>query len=90
MSVDDSPQFVNVPKPNRAHSSAPTATIDCEDGDDCFTFKPSNSPRRVHVVPITFTAPEKEGRIVEHIRITTEGAAGKLPAVVAQAEVRDP
>jgi hypothetical protein len=63
--------------------------IDCEDGADCFTFESSDTARKVHLIPVTFTAPAQEGRIVENIKIVTEGAPGKLPTVVAQAEVRD-
>ena len=63
--------------------------IDFENEADCFTFNSSDTARKVHLVPVTFTAPAREGRIVEKIRIVTEGAAGTLPTVVAHAEVRD-
>ncbi|MGB6043709.1 MAG: DUF1573 domain-containing protein [Pirellulales bacterium] len=63
--------------------------IGCENGDDCFTFNTSDASRKVHVVPVKFTAPDKQGRIVENIKIEIKGAEGSLPTVVAHAEVRE-
>ncbi|NIP87045.1 MAG: DUF1573 domain-containing protein [Planctomycetales bacterium] len=63
--------------------------IACEDGTDCFKFDSSDTPRKVHLVPVTFTAPSRAGRIVEKIKIVTDGSAGRLPTVVAQAEIRE-
>ncbi|NIL98839.1 MAG: DUF1573 domain-containing protein [Planctomycetales bacterium] len=63
--------------------------IDCEDGTNCFTFDSSDTPRKVHLIPVTFTAPAHAGHIVEKIKIVTQGVPGSLPTVVAQAEVRD-
>ncbi|MDH3716968.1 MAG: DUF1573 domain-containing protein, partial [Planctomycetota bacterium] len=51
--------------------------IDCEDGTDCFTFDSSDSARKVHLVPVTFTAPARAGRIVEKIKIVTDGVPGR-------------
>ena len=64
-------------------------SIECEEGSDCFEFSPPDEPRTLHLVPVTFTARKTSGKLVQRIRIATDGAAGSLPVVVAQVEVRD-
>jgi hypothetical protein len=64
--------------------------INCESGNECLTFEPPDAARTVHLIPVKFTAPDKAGKIVEKVRIQTEGTNGSLPVVVAQAEVRKP
>ena len=63
--------------------------VACEKEDDCFKFAPGDKERKVHLIPVTFTASELTGKIVETIQITTEGAGNEELEVVAHVEVLD-
>lgn len=71
--------------------SAPFRILDiaCEKQDDCFKFAPGDKERKLHLIPVTFTANESPGKIVETIQIMTEGAEKKELEVVAHVEVLD-
>ncbi len=60
----------------------------CEGGDDCFRIDPDDDERKVHLIPVTFTASEKTGNFVETIRIEADGMDSTIPMVVANVEVR--
>ena len=61
--------------------------VACEKEDDCFKFAPGDKERKVHLIPVTFTASESTGKIVETIQITTAGAGNEELEVVAHVEV---
>ena len=67
--------------------------VACEKPDDSFQFTSNSKERKLHLIPVTFTASDTPGKIVETIQITT-GAAGetspdekKALKVVAHVEV---
>jgi len=47
--------------------------IECSSDKQCFKIKLSKKTRPVHVLPITFTAPEKAGEISEVFTVTITG-----------------
>ena len=63
------------------------AAIRCP--DKCFEFKTSDAAKKLHRIPVTFTAGEKTGKFVENIKIEVEGKETALPAIVAHFEVSD-
>jgi len=67
--------------------------VACEKPDDSFQFTSNDKERKLHLIPVTFTASDTPGKIVETIQITT-GAPGETDAdeqkalkVVAHVEV---
>ena len=67
--------------------------VACEKPDDCFQFTSNDKERKLHLIPVTFTASDTPGKIIETIQITT-GALGETNAdetkalkVVAHVEV---
>ena len=67
--------------------------VACEKPADCFQFAANDKERKLHLIPVTFTASDTPGKIVETIQITT-GATGNAEAdekkaleVVAHVEV---
>lgn len=56
--------------------------------DDAFTFKVPDASKAVQVIPVTFTAPDKPGKIVKKIRIETDLGKSFAVEVTAQAEVK--
>ena len=67
--------------------------VACEKPDDCFQFTSNDKERKLHLIPVTFTASDTPGKIVETIQITT-GSPGETNAdeknalkVVAHVEV---
>ena len=62
------------------------------DNQQCFAFKAPSDAKRVHVIPITFTAGDDAGRVLEKILIQTdlnrnESSDGAATEVRAMAEV---
>jgi hypothetical protein len=62
--------------------------VTCEGSDDCFRIEPGDKERKVHLIPVTFTASEKTGSFVETIRIEADGMDSTIPVIVANVEVR--
>jgi hypothetical protein len=56
--------------------------------DDAFNFKVPDAAKNVQVIPVTFTAPEKPGKIVRKILIDTDLGKTFAVEVLAQAEVK--
>lgn len=56
--------------------------------DDSFNFKVPDAAKNVQVIPVTFTAPEKPGKVVRKILIDTDLGKSFAVEVVAQAEVK--
>ena len=61
--------------------------------DDSFQFSSNDKERKLHLIPVTFTASDTPGKIVETIQITTGASDGTSPdekkalKVVAHVEV---
>jgi hypothetical protein len=64
---------------------------------DCFKFAPGEQHRKLHIIPVTFTANDSTGKIIETIQITTDAGPDSNPPtpatqplkVVAHVEVLD-
>lgn len=62
--------------------------VSCEN-EDCFTFKmPSETPKKLHFIPITFTAGPETGKIAQRIQIKTDLGDGAIASCMATATVR--
>ncbi len=67
------------------------AEVRCQSGvADCFAFQVGGTERTLHLVPVTFTAPDRAGKVEQRIEVVAEGMDGDFPSVVAHAEVRGP
>ena len=62
--------------------------IRCE--NDAFTFQPSDESKTVHLVPVTFQAGEKTGKIQQTIEIVTDLADHKSAQLSALAQISAP
>ncbi|MCA9262828.1 MAG: DUF1573 domain-containing protein [Planctomycetales bacterium] len=60
--------------------------IDC--GVDCFEFRPSDAVKRLHFVPITFTAGDNPGEIVQEVQILTDLDQGTQASCLITATVK--
>jgi hypothetical protein len=58
--------------------------------DRRFSFDLPKGAAKVHKIPITLTADETLGKIVQKILIKTDIGEGVVPAVTAQAEIKAP
>jgi hypothetical protein len=65
------------------------ADIVCNN-NECFTFEISKEAKRVHLIPVTFTAGNEMGPISQKIQIRTDLASGAAGEVRALAEVVAP
>lgn len=60
--------------------------VSCEDG--CFEFQPNDDTKKLHLIPLVFTAPEP-GKIAQNIRIETDLPGGSTAACLATATVQN-
>ncbi len=58
--------------------------------DACFTFQVDQESKKLHLIPVIFTAGDEPGKILQQIEIETDLDNVKAPAVTAQAEVSAP
>jgi Protein of unknown function (DUF1573) len=56
--------------------------------DDAFYFKIPEDAKSIQVIPVTFTAPDKSGKVIKKIRIETDLGKSFVVDVTAQAEVK--
>lgn len=61
------------------------ASVSC--ADDCFEFKTTGKAKKLHRIPVTFTAGDKIGKFIENIEIKLDGKETTLPSIVAHFEV---
>ena len=59
----------------------------CESGDKSFQFQLGDAERKLHLIPLTYTASDKPGKFVERIQIVLADSDRKLPGVTAHVEV---
>jgi hypothetical protein len=62
--------------------------IDCN--DECFEFKASDAAKPMHVVPITFVAGDKTGKVTQKIRVSTDLGEDVVAEFSAYAQVVAP
>jgi hypothetical protein len=60
--------------------------VQCD--DESFTFKPQDASSTVQLITVSFTAPDKPGKIAKKVRIETDLGKGFIVELVAQAEVK--
>jgi len=60
--------------------------VKCE--DNCFEFKTSEDAKALHVIPVTFTAGQKPGKVAQSIVIETDLASGTEANCIATATVK--
>jgi hypothetical protein len=63
------------------------SSVACESGDKCFQFRLGDAERKLHLIPVTYTASDKPGKFVERIQVVLAGSDRKLPDVLAHVEV---
>lgn len=56
-------------------------------GNECFEFKAPETAKTVHVIPVTFSASEHPGKVLEKIRIQTDLAGDVTTECAAYAQV---
>ncbi len=61
--------------------------VSCEDGAFRFQTPSDRTPKRLHLLPVTFEAGSQSGKVIETIRIETDG--GETPEATAYAIVAD-
>ena len=71
----------------RAKSPFRIKKVQCK--DNCFEFKATDEVKKMHLVPVTFTA-SASGKIVQRIQILTDIGHGSVGTVTAMATVREP
>ena len=59
------------------------------DGNDCLTFDQPQGQKRMHMIPVTFTAGEEPGKLAMKIQIKTDIGKGAVAQCLATASVRD-
>jgi hypothetical protein len=63
----------------------PFKVVNVKCGDKCFKFETSPDQKKLHFIPVTFTAGEKPGKVTQHIEIATD--LGAVTHCVASATV---
>ena len=61
--------------------------VDCQQ-DDCFTFQTPPDAKKVHLIPITFTAGDQAESIAQTIRIKTDLGKGAEASCLATVTVK--
>jgi len=59
------------------------------DGSDCLTFDQPQGQKRMHMIPVTFTAGEEPGKLAMKIQIKTDIGKGAVAQCLATASVRE-
>jgi hypothetical protein len=59
--------------------------VDCPDAG--FSFSPKDEAKTVHVIPVTFTAPDAPGKVEQQVTIETDLGEGAVPVVTVHATV---
>ncbi|HTN73715.1 MAG TPA: hypothetical protein VL096_00655, partial [Pirellulaceae bacterium] len=62
--------------------------VKCE--DNCFSFKTNTEAKTLHLIPVTFTASETPGKLVQTIQIETDLSKGGVATCTASATIKDP
>ena len=79
-----------VTKPLIVTGQKPFKVVSVHCDDDSFSFKIPEGMQKVRIIPVTFAAPNKPGKVVKKIKIETDFGKTLTLEVVAQAEVTGP
>lgn len=63
--------------------------VACEKGDDCFSFQMPSEAKKVHLIPVTFTAGDHATTIAQKISIKTDLGNGAVASCFATATVKE-
>lgn len=66
----------------------PFKIVEIECQDDCFEFTKSDEAKKLHFVPVKFTAGAKPGTVSETIHIKTDLGSGASTSVVVTGEIK--
>lgn len=61
--------------------------VKCE--DNCFEFKTNTEAKKVHLIPVTFTAGNTPGKLVQTIQIETDLPKSNLASLTATATIKE-
>ncbi len=88
--------FIGVVRPGQkvtknlvVRSKTPFKILDVKCTDDCFHIEPSKESKRVHLIPVVFTAGNQAGRVAQRISLHTDHG-NVVQAFTAFAEVVKP
>lgn len=94
ITVSPASLFMGVVKPGQSvtkklvvRSKKPFRVVNVECDDDCFEFTIPQTVRAVHLIPVTFKAGNRPGKMVGTIRITTDQGEDSIHELVAYAQV---
>jgi hypothetical protein len=94
ITVSPASLFMGIVKPGQSvtkklvvRSKKPFRVVSVECDDDCFKFRKPQTARAVHLIPVTFTAGNKPGKMVGTIRIETDLGEDTIHELVAYAQV---
>jgi hypothetical protein len=57
--------------------------------NDCFAFKPSDEAKKIHIVPLTFTANDAAGKLQSNIEIITDLGGKSVVTCAASATINE-
>ena len=60
--------------------------VECD--DPAFQCQVSDQAKKLHLIPVTFTAGDKQGKIVKKLRIFTDATSAPLPEIVAHVVIK--
>lgn len=94
ISVSPSSLFMGIVQPGQkvtkqlvVRSSKPFRILSVRCDDDCFEFNTSDEAKPLHLIPVTFTASESPGKVVQQVRIETDLSGDSAPEFQAYAQV---
>ncbi len=82
MGTVEAGQQVTKPLIVTGHKPFKVVAVHCD--DDSFTFKIPSGAEKVRIIPVTFAAPNKSGKVVKKIKIETDLGKSLTLEVVAQ------
>jgi hypothetical protein len=85
MGTVEAGQKVTKPLIVTGHKPFKVVAVHCD--DDSFTFKIPSGAEKVRIIPVTFAAPNKSGKVVKKIKIETDLGKSLTLEVLAQAQV---
>lgn len=61
--------------------------VGCPDG--CFQFEPTDDAKKMHLIPVRFTASDESGQVSQEIEIETDIGPGAVRTLLATATIRE-
>lgn len=67
----------------------PFKVLSVKCSDDCFEFKTNTEAKTLHLIPVTFTASDSPGKLVQTIEIETDLPKSNVASCTATATIKD-